>query len=94
MAAYRDPRTKEDILDRMTRIDFNGDLRTLGAEGVRLERIKRHVLRIVFAGGAKYDLTIHKPRPEATLAKMALKRVRKARRNNIVPIRRGKRRAA
>lgn len=91
----RDPRTKEEILDRMTRIDFSGDLRTLGAQGVLLERIKPHVLRMVFPEtGQKYELTVHKPRPEATVAKMRAKLLKKRRRANVVPIKRGKRSAA
>jgi hypothetical protein len=60
----QEPKTKEDILDRMTRIDFSGDLRQLG-ESVQLHRLKRHVLQLYFPKtGKKFNLTVHKPRPE------------------------------
>lgn len=66
--AFRDPKTKEDLLDRMMRRDFSGDLADL-AEGrnLQMERIRPHVIRLKFgATGKTFDLTVHKPRPEGT----------------------------
>lgn len=81
--AYRDPKTKEEILNRMMQRDFNGDLSTLAADGaIQLQRIKRHVLRLVFpTTGKKFDLTIHKPRPEVTSRATAKKPAAAARTN-------------
>jgi hypothetical protein len=59
---YKDPKRKEDLLDRMTRMDFNGDLRTLGND-VQLSRLKAHVLQLFFPQtGKRFNLTVHKPR--------------------------------
>jgi hypothetical protein len=61
----RDPRTKEDLLNRMLSRDFNGDL-THGGKAI-LQRMKGHVVRLFFPDtGKKFDLTIHKPRPEGS----------------------------
>lgn len=60
----REPRTKEDVLNRMTSIDFDGDLRHL-SDSVQLKRLKRHVLQLYFPESQRrFNLTIHKPRPE------------------------------
>lgn len=87
--AYRDPKTKEDLLDRMTRIDFSGDLRDLGADhNVQLKRLKRHVLRLVFpTTGQSFDLTVHKPRSEAAPKRAPAPK-------NVTPIHRRKRNRA
>lgn len=68
---YREPRTKEDVLNRMTSMDFDGNLKNLG-ENVQLKRIKRHVLQIFFGNsGQAFNLTVHKPRPDKPRAKKA-----------------------
>lgn len=59
---FKDPKRKEDILDRMTRIDFSGDLRALGND-VQVTRLKAHVLQLFFPKtNKKFNLTVHKPR--------------------------------
>lgn len=64
--SYRDPKTKEDIINRLTSTDFSGDLRDLAKDrNMQMQRIKRHVLRLKFIdSGREFDLTIHKPRGE------------------------------
>ena len=60
---HRDPRTKEELLNKMLSYDFSGDVRELG-EGPQIERVAPHVARLVFPRSGKvYDLTVHKPRP-------------------------------
>lgn len=63
--AFRDPKTKEDLLDRMMRRDFSGDLADLAENrNLQMERIRPHVIRLTFgASGKTFDLTVHKPRP-------------------------------
>lgn len=64
--AFHDPKTKEDLLDRMMRRDFTGDLADLAEDrNLRMERVRPHIIRLHFgASGKTYDLTVHKPRPE------------------------------
>lgn len=69
-----EPKTKEDILDRLTRIDFDGDLRHLG-QNVGVQRLKAHVLSLYFPNSGKtFLLTVHKPRPEPVKKPKAKKR--------------------
>ena len=68
--AFRDPKTKADLLDRMMMRDFTGDIMDL-AEGrnLRLVRVKPHVLRLIFlTSGEQFDLTVHKPRQGEAVA--------------------------
>lgn len=61
----RDPRTKEDFLDRMLRYDFDGDIRNLGGTTASIVRIGANALRLTFPdSGVVFDLTVHRPREE------------------------------
>lgn len=59
----RDPRTKEEFLDRMLSFDFDGDIRNLGVETATVQRLGPNALRLKFPDSDQvFDLTIHKPR--------------------------------
>lgn len=60
-----DPQTKQELLDRLLREDFNGDLRSLAKDGaLKIKRLKPHILKIRFEKSKKeYLLEIHKERP-------------------------------
>jgi hypothetical protein len=61
----RDPRTKEEVLDRMLSYDFDGDVRNVGAEQARLTRTAANKLLLTFpATGITYELEVHRPRAE------------------------------
>lgn len=61
----RDPRTKEEVLDRMLAYDFNGDVRDIGAETARLVRTAANKLLLHFpVSGRTYELTVRLPRKE------------------------------
>lgn len=73
-AKPRDPRTKEELLNRMFSIDFNGDIRTLGVRPGTLERISRNAARIHFPdSGITFELVIRRPREFAKTSKTAQK---------------------
>lgn len=66
MRKQRDPRTKEDFLDRLLRYDFDGDIRNIGAEPARVERTAANTLRLTFPDtGTTYEISVHRPREEA-----------------------------
>lgn len=59
----RDPRTKEELLDRMLSFDFDGDIRNLGVEPAMLVRTKANALNLVFPStGTIFELVIRRPR--------------------------------
>lgn len=59
----RDPRTKEEVLNRMLSYDFDGDIRNLGEQPASIVRTGAHTLRLIFpASGTVFDVTIHRPR--------------------------------
>lgn len=63
MARKRDPRTKEELLDRMLSYDFDGDIRHLGVEPATIQRTGANSLRLKFPDSDQvFDLTVHKPR--------------------------------
>lgn len=63
MVHRRDPRTKEELLDRMLSFDFDGDIRNLGAEPARLSRTGPNRLELKFPiSGRCYELAIKLPR--------------------------------
>lgn len=65
----RDPRTKEELLDRMLSFDFDGDIRNLGAEPASISRQSPHVLLLTFpASNTVFELSIHRPREFAKAA--------------------------
>jgi hypothetical protein len=56
----RDPRTKEELLDRMLSFDFDGDIRHLGVEQASLVRIAGNKLVLRFPhSGKEYELAVH-----------------------------------
>lgn len=63
--AKRDPRTKEEFLDRILRFDFTGDIREIGAEAASIVRTGPNSLKLTFpVSGQTFELTVHKPRGE------------------------------
>lgn len=59
----RDPATKEELLDRMLRFDFQGDVRQLGAEPASITRLGPNRLQLSFPRSGKvYELEVHRPR--------------------------------
>jgi hypothetical protein len=72
MPFSRDPSTKEELLDRMLRYDFKGDIRELGAEEASLTRLAANRLQLRFPKSGKvYELTVHRPRHERELDRPA-----------------------
>lgn len=65
MARNRDPRTKEELFDRMLSFDFDGDIRNLGEEQARLRRLAPNRLELFFpASGRVYELAVKIPRDQ------------------------------
>lgn len=63
MARKRDPKTKEQVLDRILSYDFDGDIRHLGEEPASITRTGPHTLRLTFpASGTTFDVTVRRPR--------------------------------
>lgn len=63
MARKRDPRTKEELLDRMLSYDFDGDIRHLGVEPASIVRVSPNTLRLSFPeSGTVFELEVHRPR--------------------------------
>lgn len=59
----RDPRTKEELLDRMLSFDFDGDIRHLGVEAASVVRSGPNRLLLTFPdSGTTFELTVHRPR--------------------------------
>lgn len=92
--AERDPKTKEELLDRMARIDYSGDLRDLAANrNLMLKRTKKHVLEMIFpTSGSTFLLTVRKPRP--IKAKTTAKPVEGAKQETPQKAARGRRKRA
>lgn len=68
----RDPRTKEELFDRMLSFDFDGDIRNLGAEPARLVRLAPNRLALEFpASGRTYELAVKIPRDTVSFAREA-----------------------
>lgn len=68
--AKRDPRTKEEFLDRILRFDFTGDIREIGAEAASIVRTGPNSLKLTFpVSGQTFELTVHKPRGEQYAAR-------------------------
>lgn len=71
-ASRRDPRTKQELLDRMMSFDFDGDIRHLGAEDARLKRVAANKIALEFpATGKTFELAVRIPRAEAKSFKPA-----------------------
>lgn len=61
----RDPRSKEELLDRMMSFDFDGDIRHLGSEPARITRLSPNRIALTFpASDRTYELSVHIPRTE------------------------------
>lgn len=59
----RDPRTKEELLDRMMSFDFDGDIRNLGAEQATIVRTAPNRIELRFKDRT-YELQVRIPREE------------------------------
>lgn len=65
----KDPKTKEQLLDRMLSFDFDGDIRHLGEENATLVRTGANSLLLTFpASGVTFELSVHRPREFARAA--------------------------
>lgn len=63
MARKSDPKTKEQLLDRMLSFDFDGDIRHLGVEPASIVRVSPNTLRLTFPdSGVTFELEVHRPR--------------------------------
>lgn len=72
MARKRDPRTKEELLDRMLSFDFDGDIRHLGVETASIVRVSPNTLRLSFPdSGVTFELEVHRPREFSQAARAA-----------------------
>lgn len=61
----RDPRTKQELLDRMMSFDFDGDIRHLGAEDAQLKRLAPNRVELRFpASDRTFELSVRIPRTE------------------------------
>lgn len=59
----RDPRSKEELLDRMLSYDFDGDIRHLGAQPASIVRQGPNRLLLAFPDSGKtFELEVHIPR--------------------------------
>lgn len=59
----RDPRTKEEFLDRILRYDFDGDIRNIGAEPASIVRTGPNSLRLTFPeSDTTFEISVHRPR--------------------------------
>jgi len=74
--AFKDPTTKYDLIDRMMRRDFDGDLASLAVDRkLRYERTRPNVLKLEFGhSGQTFELVVRKPRTEEALAAFRAKR--------------------
>lgn len=62
----RDPRSKEELLDRMLSYDFDGDIRHLGAQPASIIRQGPNRLLLAFPDSGKtFELEVHIPRGES-----------------------------
>jgi hypothetical protein len=59
----RDPKTKEQLLDRMLSFDFDGDIRHLGEDTASIVRTGANTLLLTFpTSGITFELEVHRPR--------------------------------
>lgn len=59
----RDPRTKEELLNRMLSYDFTGDIRDLGEQPASIVRESPNSLLLTFpASGVTFELVVRRPR--------------------------------
>lgn len=62
----RDPKTKEDFVNRILSYDFDGDIRHLGQGDAKLERTGAQSFRLTFQSGKTFELVVRIPRDEAS----------------------------
>lgn len=71
----RDPRTKEELFDRMLSYDFDGDIRHLGVEPATIVRTSPNKLLLTFPdSGVTFELEVHRPREFSQAAARAAPR--------------------
>jgi hypothetical protein len=59
----KDPRTKEELLDRMMSFDFSGDIRDVGVKRATIQRLAPNRISITFPdSGITYELVVRRPR--------------------------------
>lgn len=76
----KEPKTKEQFLNRMLSIDFTGDIRDLAADrNITLKRTSANKLALTFqSSGQTFELVVRKPRSPEQIAKMLAKKLAKA----------------
>jgi hypothetical protein len=76
----KEPKTKEQFLNRMLMTDFSGDIRDLATDrNIQLKRTSANKLELTFlSSGQKFELIVRKPRSPEQIAKMNEKRTAKA----------------
>lgn len=76
----RDPRTKEELFDRMLSYDFDGDIRHLGVEPATIVRTSPNKLLLTFPdSGVTFELEVHRPREFSQAAARAAPRGQESR---------------
>lgn len=60
----REPRTKEELLDRMLAHDFDGDLKSVVGEGTSIVREAANKALIHTPTGRSYEIVVRLPRSE------------------------------
>lgn len=61
---HKDPRTKEEFLNKMLAFDYDGDIRKIGG-GTSIVRLAPHIVRLTFPEtGRTFDLEVHIPRAQ------------------------------
>lgn len=75
----KEPKTKEQFLNRMLMSDFSGDIRDLAADrNIQIKRASANVLDLTFlASGQHFQLVIRKPRSPEMIAAMEAKKAAK-----------------
>lgn len=64
-----DPKTKEQLLDRMLSFDFDGDIRHLGVETASIVRTGPNTILLSFpVSGITFELSVHRPREFSQVA--------------------------
>lgn len=84
--AFRDPKSKPDVIDRILSREFDGDLRRLGENNsAQVERIKKHVIKLAFPStGTVFHLTVHKPRADTAASRRRSKVRGRARQEELL----------
>lgn len=83
----RDPRTKEEFLNRLLSYDFSGDIRDLAIDrNLIIKRAGANVLDLHFpASDQHFQLVVRKPRTEEALERLRNTRANRANKEALSP---------